>query len=263
MGATHDKSIQVNQREDPDTVKDGNISNVLCCSACSSVCAVSAVPVSQSEIFKEWGENMQSSDKTRKPKPSNRFGAPSTSTPASERVKVGASAGASAESMRPASRGPQESSRPLPASRGPQASADGPTALRSYSPSASYFIPAVTPTQGWDAEGQTQLERAVQQAASETKVRPPGYRAMQQLKLEISRGHRPPTQSMYNDRSKPPHVAPPPSLLPNLNNPPAQVLGARMQACTRKDRRRVPPQVASPPPYPSHPPHYAHAVQLP
>ena len=170
MGAAQDKPISVNST---DSSNNGNSSNLFCCSECSSVCAV---PASNDEAYNQWSKNMPGRDKTKKREPSHRLEPPST--PASQRLYTGT---------------PAET---VPASHGPQISAAGPAPLRSYSPSASYFIPAITPTQGWDAEGQAQLEKAVQQAARDMKVRTPGYRAMQLLKLEISRGQRP---SIYND----------------------------------------------------------------
>eukprot|EP00291_Cryptomonas_curvata_P025749 CAMPEP_0172156720 /NCGR_PEP_ID=MMETSP1050-20130122/3379_1 /TAXON_ID=233186 /ORGANISM="Cryptomonas curvata, Strain CCAP979/52" /LENGTH=177 /DNA_ID=CAMNT_0012825843 /DNA_START=236 /DNA_END=769 /DNA_ORIENTATION=+ len=136
-------------------------------------------------MYKAWEKGMRGGDNTRDRKSSNHSGP--SSTPATVKVKAG-----TAESLGSAKTGAAESK--MPSSHTAQTSASG---LRSYSPSASYFIPTVSPTQGWDAKSQAQLEWAVQQAARETKVRPPGYRAMQQLKLEIARGYRP---SIYNDR---------------------------------------------------------------
>jgi hypothetical protein len=171
MGAAQDKPAQ---REK----KDGNINNILCCSECNPV---GADPGSKGKaaVYKEWEKNMQGPEKMKNRKPSDRFKPPST--PASQKVK---------------SRTESESTEP--ASQDPQLSAAGPAFRRSYSPSASYFIPAVAPTNGWDAERQRQLEEAVQQAARDTKLRPPGYRAMKHLKLEIAEGRRP---SIYNDKS--------------------------------------------------------------
>jgi hypothetical protein len=180
MGAAQDKPFRVNKFKDSETFKCGNISNMLCCSEYSSFCKLPDDNKGLVAEYKEWDKCMRGNVKARGSKSKPWFGP--SSTPASERVKLGEAAESSS----------------APESKGPRTSDAGTTRLRSYSPSASYFIPASAPTQGWDAEGQAQLEWAVLQAARETKVRPPGYRAMQMIKLEIARGHRP---SIYNDRS--------------------------------------------------------------